>query len=241
MTKVNVELTFPMGAHFYQNVYISVYRQLTQFIYSLNCISHTSKCYECSFASSCRYFHCTGENFNKYPRILIHNPLFPKSIYTKNENIIFEFYLIGENKQYIDYIKLFFESYLEQSLNRNYYYLKDIIISNTNSDNRGVRHIQLKSCVESTQILDVYNQMIEYYNENYNCNFDIIQSDYQIHHQKYVSFGIISLKTKRVNFEGDIYDVYFEENINVNQCFFEIGIGKFNYIGGGYIAIEDNS
>ena len=185
--------------------------------------------------------HCTGENFNKYPGILIHNPLFPKSIYTENENITFEFYLIGENKQYLDYIKLFFESYLEQCLNRNYYYLKDIIVSNTNSDNRGVRHMQLKSCVESTQILDVYNQMIEYYNKNYNCDFDIIQSDYQIHHQKHISFGIISLKTKHVKLAGYIYDVYFEESINISQCFFEIGIGKFNYIGGGYIENEDNS
>lgn len=241
MTKVSVELTFPLGAHFYQNIYLSIYRQLIHFIHRLNCIAPSNKCYDCPLSQSCRYYHCTGNNFKDYPGILIHNPIFPKSIYVKEENLLIEFYLIGEMDQYQDYINLFFESYLNQSLNQNVFYLKRINVSHVDSKIVNIEHLKLTTLVESTDILDVYNQMVNHYNKHYGCYFAPIQGAYQITFQKKVSFDDFSLKTKRIHPKGYVYRVDFENPVAINQAFFETGIGKYNFIGGGYIANENYS
>ncbi len=234
VSKLTIELSFPQGAHFYQNINIMVYKQLIMFIYRLNCLSPASKCYECPLSSQCRYYHCTGQNFHYYPGILIHNETFMKSIYRKEENMTFEFYLIGDIKQYMDYIIIFFESYLHQTLCQCIFYIKNIKQDVLTDEELTVDTIKLCSIAENENIVDVYNNMIHYYNEHYHTSFNEINSSYSISYLKNVKLGDIQLKTKRIHQHGVIARYHFDDAITINKCLYNIGIGKYNFIGGGY-------
>ncbi len=234
VSKLLVELSFPQGAHFYQNINIIVYKQLMKFIHSLNCLSSATKCYECPLSSQCRYYHCTGQNFLYYPGILMHNETFMKSIYRNEENIVFEFYLIGDIKQYMDYIVLFFESYLHQSLCQSIFYIKNIQQEIVNDEEITIDTINLHTIIEDENIINVYHDMIHYYNEHYHTFFNDINTTYTISKKRNILLNDIQLQTKRIHQRGIIAQYHFDQPIVINKCFLDIGIGKYNFIGGGY-------
>ena len=98
-----------------ENLDLSIYRKLMNFIYDLSCFNSMTKCNECSQCKECRYYLMTGENFRFYPGILVKSDMFGKSHFRKNEQKRFEFYFIGNNKSYSDYVYLLFSN-LNQSL-----------------------------------------------------------------------------------------------------------------------------
>lgn len=240
--KIEIELTFPQGAHFYQNVNLLVYKKLMQFIYELNCLNRNCKCNECFMAKKCRYFHCTGENFRFYPGIIIHNDLFVKSIYQKEENLCFQFYLMGDIEKYANYIVLFFQSYLQQQLAHSLFYVKRISQEVFNDEYIPVRHLKLVTMIEDIHFLDVYNEMINYYNKNYHCCLDSLGFSNQCHfnNHKYVQLDTYMLKTKKIYRKGHLIDIQFDDEVYIYQPFIDIGIGKLNFIGGGYFENENN-
>ena len=83
--KVEVLISFPMGAKFRENLDLSIYRKLMNFIYDLSCFNFMTKCNECSQCKECRYYLMTGENFRFYPGILVKSDMFGKSHFGKNE------------------------------------------------------------------------------------------------------------------------------------------------------------
>ncbi len=234
VNKIEIELTFPNGAHFYNNIHMIVYKQLMKFIHQLNCISPVTKCNECQLSSNCRYYHCTGENFKYYPCIIIHNDTFTKSIYKKQENIVFKFYTIGNGKLYIDYIIMFFQSYLNQILAQNMFYIKDIRQEVLDNRYIFIRNMRIYFVVENIQFMEVYNHMIQYYNDKYDCDFQLIKGQYCIDNNKHVSLEPLFLKTKKIIPKGYIYQIHFDTEIQILQFLKETGIGKYNFIGGGY-------
>ena len=90
------------------------------------------------------------------------------------------------------------------------------------------------SCESKITFIDEYNQMINYYNKRYltqynnlsNCMIDIKN----IKHSQQEG---IQFKTKKIVPRGFTYQILFNENINIPLDILYIGIGNFNFIGGG--------
>ena len=116
MKKIEIELILPQGALFYQNINLFIYKQYINFLYKLNCFVVDQKCCSCPLSKECYYYHCTGENFKYYPNILIENSIFTQAIFQKEGILKISFFIIGEDTKHINYLKLFFQSYLNQFL-----------------------------------------------------------------------------------------------------------------------------
>ena len=124
MKKIEIELILPQGALFYQNINLFIYKQYINFLYKLNCFVVDQKCCSCPLSKECYYYHCTGENFKYYPNILIENPIFTQAIFQKEEVLKISFFIIGEDIKHMNYINLFFQSYLNQKIQGYFFYLK---------------------------------------------------------------------------------------------------------------------
>ena len=236
ITRVDIELTFPQGAHFYQNINIFTYKQYINFLYKLNCFAVNQKCCSCPLSKDCRYYHCTGENFKYYPNILIKNNLFTQSIFQNEESTKLSFFIIGDSSNHINYIKLFFQSYLNQKIAGNFYYLKNINIKTVEQNYKKINHIMISSCIKSTNFINELNNMICYYNKQYLTNYKIVTSyDINIKNVKHSQLENIQLKTKKIIPNGYTYQIKFKEDIDIPTDFIEIGIGNYNFIGGGTI------
>lgn len=235
--KVEVLISFPMGAQFRDNLNISVYRELIRFVHDLSCFNANTKCNECPFCNECRYYSMTGENFRFYPGILVHNNMFEKKTFKQNEQKKFEFYFIGNNSSFSDYVDLLF-SKLNQNLYGNFFYLKSIEKTDLDSENVELKHMHFSTLVEYLNISNIYNQMIAYYNERFNTSYVPISDGLVLENHRFIEELPVFLKTKRLFIKGYVGDV--TSPVIINKDFLEIGIGKFNCVGGGHIENKAN-
>lgn len=238
VTKINIEVTFPFGGHFYTNPQIIIYKQLLQFIHRLTCLAPNQKCKDCPLKDNCRYFYCTGENFNNYPGILIHVDQFYKSIYRKEENEKFVIYLIGSIEQFKSYVQIFFESYLNQKIAGTPFYLKSIYVEKNIDEKININSIRMETLIENYSFIRTYNNTVNYYNDVYNASFITIPSNIgeKLLFDRNVNLEPISLMTRKIKRSGVIIKSNLASTIYVSKNILEIGIGKYNFIGGGYIA-----
>ena len=233
--KVKVVVTFPIGANFVGNVHVDVYRRLIGFIKDLMCFNPTSKCMNCPKKEQCRYYQMTGENFSFYPGLLIQNNLFEKKRYKENEQKEFVFYFVGNNKIYKDYVSLFFEQ-LRQNLFGNFFYLNQVSSMQLEKERITLKRTLISTPVENKDFNYSYNQMALYYNKKYNTEFLSLVSDVEVHNVRRVQWNPIRLKTRTIKVNGYVYKVEIDEEID--KQLLEIGIGKYNFIGGGHIEIK---
>lgn len=238
ITKVDIEIIFPQGAHFYQNINVFVYKQYINFLYKLNCFAVDQKCCSCPLSKECRYYRCTGENFKYYPNILIKNNLFAKSIFQNEESTKLSFFIIGNSRDHINYIKLFFHSYLNQKIAGNFYYLKNINIKTINQEYKTINQAVISSCIKTTNFISDLNKMINYYNNHYVTNYKILEDcDIEIKNVKHSQLESINFKTKRIIPKGYTFQIYFKSKIDIPVDFIEIGVGIYNFVGGGTIEV----
>lgn len=230
--KVEVLISFPMGARFRDNLDISLYRELVRFIHDLSCFNANTKCNACPICNECRYYAITGENFKFYPGILVHNNMFEKKNFKRNEQKKFEFYFIGNNKSFSEYVDLLFSKF-NQNLYGNFFYLKYIEKSILDPKNRELQQVQFSTCIESLNFSDVYNQMVTYYNEKYKTEYDLISNGLMLENHRFLEELPVFLKTKKLFVKGYVGSLY--NPVMINQNFLEVGIGKFNCVGGGHI------
>lgn len=236
LTKIEIELSFPTGAHFYQNINNFIYKQYINYLYKLNCFASNQKCCSCPFNKECHYYHLTGNNFKYYPNIIINNNIFSKSIFHNEECVSITFYIIGKNDLHINYLKLFFESYLNQRLAGNFFYLKNFKISNIENKSIITNKIVLYSSIKSLDFIEEYNEMINYYNSNYDTNYNLLTNhNYNIKMKKNSKLDVIQFKTKTVKPIGYTYKCELDDCISISSDFMLIGIGNYNFIGGGNI------
>lgn len=204
-----------------------------QFIHNLSCINKEGKCDNCPLCDQCQYYHLTGENFKQYPGICISNTLFPKAIYRDNEDLVINLYLIGNCDNYSAYIELFFQDYLNHHFVGFDFQIKALERETINCSTDRIKGLHFSSLVEEGNIKDVYNTMMHYYNLHYDTAFDLLQNMYQEKGMP-TSYKPISLGTKRIVPRGLLYkNIHADEPWNT--LVFYIGLGKFNYIGGGKI------
>lgn len=234
--KVDVLLTFPMGAHFSENVSIHIYRRFLSFIQNLLCFNTSEKCISCSDSLQCRYFQMTGKNFTEYPGILIENKVFEKQHYMQGEQKKLVFYFIGDMSSFSDYVEVFFDA-LHQGLFGNLFYL-NFIKNSWLDEKKGTPHLyKCTTPIESIDVQNVYNKMVIFYNAFYHTQFSLLSKNVLLENTKKVSWNPIYLKTKKLNVKGYIGTFHMDEVSNSEL--FSIGIGRFNCIGGGHIEVEN--
>ena len=232
-----VILTFPLGAQFHDGFSILLYKKLVHYIKDLMCFNISCKCNDCEHHSQCRYYHVFGENFAGYPGIIIKNDLFEKKIYQKGEQRVIDFYFVGDVGLYVDYIEIFFNS-LNQKIFGNFFYLNSIstkVIQPSIINHNFVANFSTP--IETYETSECYNRMVQYYNQKYNSRFMLMNEVSQIINPKKVEWPILHFVTRTVYVKGYIGKSCMQAN--VDQRLLTIGIGKFNYIGGGQVESED--
>ena len=135
---------------FIKNINLFIYKQYINFLYKLNCFVVDQKCCSCPLSKECYYYHCTGENFKYYPNILIETLFFTQAIFQKEEVLKISFFIIGEDIKHMNYINLFFQSYLNQKIQGYFFYLKNINMIDCNQKNISLNHIMISSCIKTT-------------------------------------------------------------------------------------------
>lgn len=233
--KINICLAFPLGAYFGGNVVLEVYRQLMNFVYSLSCISVNTKCKDCTMQKFCRYFHISGHNFARYPGIIVNNEIFNKSRFNKNEEIYFTFYVIGDCEAYIDFIRIFLQDHLHQKLCGEFYTIKSFEVESMDDKSIFLEHVEIKTPIDNCNLKQVYNDMVAFYNDNYHTSFNKIFTEGRIINPMKVTSEFIKFKTKNVKQIGYIGNGKFENEVKIDLGLKLIGLGKYNYIGGGFI------
>lgn len=234
--KVEVILTFPQGTYFAENVSIAVYRRFIGFVKHLMCFNMQSKCKVCSKSKECRYYKMMGNNFIGYPGIFIHNPLFETKHLAENEQKKFVFYFIGENCAFVDYVELFFEQ-LNHNLFNSLFILNEINDEEMEKDSFVVSQLQIWTPIETESFTDAYNKMALFYNALYGTKFDLLSEMIHIENSKRIYWDTIRLKTRSIKVHGYVGKVICDSALDSRLL--AIGIGKYNFLGGGQIEIEN--
>ncbi|HHU55708.1 MAG TPA: hypothetical protein GXZ48_03335 [Acholeplasmataceae bacterium] len=224
--KIQYNIRFPADHTFNKPIQYLLVSGFYKSIKDKLCLNENKECKSCNHVKKCIYYFVSGENFNKYPGILIQKNYYEKKHFKANESTIIKFYLIGNTEIYknlvIDYML-----YLD--------YIGGIFIQksklaneklNTKSNFSG--KIIFKSPFKNVQEI---HDMILYYNETYktriNPNFIIkpLNTRKLIDETKY----IINNHFFRISGHAGIYEV-----IDYPLSLIEIGVGKENIIGGGH-------
>lgn len=235
VNRIHVLISFPMGANFIGNIQVDIYRRLIAFIKDLMCFNTQSKCKDCNKNKHCRYYQMTGENFSYFPGLLIENNLFNKKRYKENEQKEFIFSFIGNNVIYKDYISLFFEQ-LNQNLFGNFFYLNSINVDVYESKPTKKRSLTIITPIDSLNFKLSYNQMVLYYNAKYETCFKLLKESVEPTNIRSVQWSPIKLKTRNIKINGYIYKIQINEELD--STLLKIGVGKYNFLGGGQNEIK---
>lgn len=134
----------------------------------------------------------------------------------------------------MDYIKIFFEHYLQHTLVKAYFDIIDITVTKMEEHLKQQSILRVANVLENTDFFHIYNAMVEYYDRYYHCTFEkITPCTYTITHYKRVYLDGIRLRTANVLLNGITCMLKFEKDINISSLFLETGIGRYNIIGGG--------
>lgn len=80
--------------------------------------------------------------------------------------------------------------------------------------------------------------MVAYYNEHYETDYELSSNSLQLENLRYVEGVSAFVKTKKIYPKGFIGCV--NKSFSLNSDFLEIGVGKYNCVGGGQIEIATN-
>lgn len=236
MKKINVLLSFPIGASFRNNPKLLIYKLFLHFVKKMNCINVDKKCGFCINRLECKYYGISGQDFKEYPGIILNINYFEKKIYRANEEMNLQFYTIGNQSINASYVEIFFKNYFKQEIVGIPYYVKDIDIIEVNEvSSFELTYLKIRSIIETDDVLDVIDNMIEYYNLNYRTSFKKV--DGELIHSSRKCVSTININKKFV--KGYVGVFQFKNSICIPQSFTKIGIGRYNYLGGGKIEIKD--
>lgn len=232
---VRVKVTFPFKGHFYDSIDEYVYKQFLNYLNKMTCVVTNTLCKECVRSQQCRYYKITGENFKQYPGIFMKSNLFSKTIVKNEEEYEFIFILIGSMKKYYSYIEVFFKNYLEQKIASIPFYLKSITIEELEDVDKKVTKLTNAFCFSNKSFIDDYNDLVNYYNQQYDCTFNTIDELNAITVlEKNIQYPNFVSKTCIRKRKGKYRVVSFLDEVLINSSLLYIGVGRSNDIGGGY-------
>ena len=114
--------------------------------------------------------------------------------------------------------------------------LKKIEYKQIENKYKNVNCLLIKTIIETTDFISAYNNMMHYYNAEYGCNYCFIDNINSINSIKIIDERKVSLNTKVIRKRGYIYQVGLDEMFSSDLEL--IGIGKYNYLGGGKFAFS---
>ncbi|WP_305153037.1 hypothetical protein [uncultured Dubosiella sp.] len=237
IVKVNVVVEFPLGAEFYHTLDLEVYKKFLRFLKSLTCFSVNEKCSECKQQDSCQYNQLTGRNFTEYPGVFMKIDRFGKNRFFAQEERRFTFYFIGECEKYSDFVELFFHS-LRQSLWKNPFYLKQIQKERVDESICSGTTIEVDTVVENDSLHQIIQNTLTSYQVQYGLQSTFSCESLEPDREMKIREEPCFLGTRKVRPVGKI-GTYRGEKIELPKFLFETGIGRWNYLGGGKIAIKN--
>lgn len=234
--KNSITISFPLGAVFYSDPVEYTYKSFLKMVKRFSCVNQAGKCIDCPLQSKCQYYAISGRNFNGYPGVLFKRHLFEKAVFQKNENHTFEVFFVGNCRQYQAYIDIFLNEYLDYRLAGQPYVIKAQFKDISENKQVLVNSLKVKTIVESKDFTEVYNDMVDYYNEYYEtCYQPIKQSTSE--NEKVIKQNPVKFPTKKVYPSGYTFQTVIEGYISSD--FLETGVGRYNYLGGGQLEIND--
>lgn len=236
LMKNSITISFPLGAVFYSDPVEYSYKSFLKMVKHLSCINRNGKCIDCPLQNKCQYYAITGRNFTSYPGVIFKRNLFEKTVFQKNDYHSFEIYFVGHCKQYQAYIDIFFHEYLDFLLAGQPYIIKAQTKEIFENKQVASSALKVNTIVESKDFTTAYNDMVDYYNKNYETHYQPIQQSIS-KDQKVIKQSPVKLPTKKVYPSGYTFQAVIEESISSD--FLEIGIGRYNYLGGGQLEITD--
>lgn len=235
MIRVEVTLSFPLGATFMNNPKLLIYKQFIKMVRSLNCFDFKGNCQSCSRKSECAYFKISGKSFMEFPGILVRCSLFDKSIYRENEELKLSFYFIGDLEKYRGYVDIFFTQYLNQSIVGIPFCLKSMKSEFVSQGAYNTKCLRVVSPIECTDFVDSYNAMVSFYNFEYGTNYKLLC----ISSSNSLKQIVMIERLFKGKSKGYIGNVTFDQIVSIDKDLIELGVGKYNYLGGGLIEIKD--
>lgn len=234
--QIKILVSFPLGAYFHLDIIEYTYKQFLKMLKKITCVNIESKCNECTLCNECQYYRITGENFKEYPGIIFEKDIFSENIFKENEEYEFIVYLVGNCDIYKDYLEIFFKEYLNYKLAGYDFLIKRFECDIIQDKECRIKKLNVYSIIESLDFIYCYNNMVKYYNRIYNTNYHLMHTISSITRIKNVNEGIINVYTRKIRKTGYIYSLELDDYLSKNIL--KLGIGKYNFIGGGKIAIS---
>lgn len=238
ITEICFNLKFPLGATFYTSLEIEIYKKFLYFLKSLSCFNQRDRCQECPYGQDCKYYFLTGENFQRYPAVFLHINRFSKQRFTPNDELQLKFYWIGKSAEYIQFADVFFQT-LNQQLWKHPFYIHSRSQKKLNNEPMIFNHIKVKSVIETADLKNSMQEMLAYYNQQYETNFKGKLAEFKKIRSKPIYEGSFALRTRKITMKGIIGEFESQESNALPASILEIGIGKWNFLGGGKIAIKN--
>lgn len=231
--KIEVCLSFPLGAYFHQNVTLYIYKTFLKMVKKLSC-TNNGKCCDCLFSSNCQYFNITGQNFKYYPGVIFDQEMIENNIFRENDELKLNIYFIGNCSRYNDYLNIFFKEYLDYTLAGHAFLIKSINNSIVYDELQKFHSLKIRSLIETLDFQTSYNNMVTYYNKYYCCNYELINNLTELINVKKINNNFINFETRKVFLKGYTYEIITNNYFSMNLLL--LGIGKYNFLGGGKIA-----
>lgn len=235
MIKYTVVVSFPMGIRFNNNPKLLFYRKMFNMIKKVSCLNNECKCINCPFNANCIYYRISGKNFREYPAIIVDTKIFEKNFYDINQQLKMDFYLLGNMTTYINFIQLFFTNFLNQRIcGKPFYLIKQSQEIIDIKEIVSFKNMKIKTIVEGTDICKIVNDQISYYRDNYDVCLDMGEKNISL-----VKMNEVCIQSDMQRIKGYIGEIIFSENNVISNSLVKIGVGKYCYMGGGKIEIND--
>lgn len=222
---IEYKVKFPLNADFKKDPEILFLSKIYNEIYQCTCINKQNKCDNCVQKMKCIYYFLSGENFTKYPAIGIKRSIINKRIFSSNDVLNLRFYLIGVSVNYAEFITAFM---LNEETIGKYFFQKVQVRNELIQENE---LYEGKICFQNVIVnLEDIVQSIKYYNEKYKSNFYIPILKEEKNEIQFNDETVYKICNKIIKIKGKTIDV---KTRNFSNLFFEIGLGKYGFLGGG--------
>ncbi len=242
LIKYDIQIRFASNASFAMPVERYVLRGFLNKFYDLICLKKENKCIDCNLKDDCSYYANTGCNFTKYaPFSIEYNP-FSRKKFQPNDIYIVTIYIIKEMKYIAEYLKFYLSDSLKQLLQRNNVHIANIKINDYKLLSGYIEfdELQFKTILamdSETNIIEVINEQLDYYNTNFDTNYSLITECEFINTKGIKTSLNTPFRVNSMTFKEHGYkNTYsFNNTIELPIDLIYLGIGKSHFIGNGKI------
>lgn len=238
LKKTTVSLRFPQGASFYNNPQIDLYLRLMKTIKKMSCFTPDHECDSCRGKEQCRYYHCSGKNFARYPGILCRANWFCPHTFAMHESLAVKFYWIGDCSDY----SVLLESIITEMRNKfqkNLFFVEDIqtVPADLSGEIQERTVLRVLTPCSGADYETEVKEMLRYYQAEYGLEFP--ENDFRLESFQPIPVRYPSVKVSSavIRVSGTAGNFRLIEG-SLPAFLMETGIGTGNCIGGGHIETD---